>query len=232
MLQAVDATLRLEEARAAVARAEANVRFAESQHTLAQTTAQRYSALLATGDVSRTVADQASTAAETSLQSVKTARASLGEARAQLALAQQALSYVSVAAPFAGFISARHVSVGEYVQPSTPVVTLLKIDPLRLILAHSGGSGRTGRRRPGHCRGRGCISRPFVPGPHYGHQSGRRSAIACVCRRGESAQSGRRPEARHVRRRHCRPGAHRPCDARSQRLRLSRMRARIHSVCS
>ena len=29
-----------------------------------------------------------------------------------------------------GFISAAEVSVGEYVQPSTPVVTLLKMDPL------------------------------------------------------------------------------------------------------
>ena len=39
-----------------------------------------------------------------------------------------------VAAPFSGFISERKVSVGEYVQPSTAVVTLLKMDPLRLQL--------------------------------------------------------------------------------------------------
>ena len=134
-LQAVDATLRLEEICATVARAQANLRLAESQHTLAQTTSQRYTALLAAGIVARTAADEASTAAETSLQSVNTARASVVEARAQLALTQQALSYVTVAAPFSGYISTRHVSVGEYVQPSTPVVTLLKLDPLRLSLA-------------------------------------------------------------------------------------------------
>ena len=133
-IQGIDAGLRLDEARAAAARAEANVKLAESQNNLAQTTAQRYAALLATGDVSKTVADQARTQAETSVQSVNTARASLAEARAQLAQAEKAVSDVVVAAPFAGYISARGVSVGEYVQPSTAVVTLLKIDPLRLQL--------------------------------------------------------------------------------------------------
>lgn len=134
-IQGIDAGLRLDEARAAVARADANVKLAESQNNLAQTTAQRYAALLATGDVSKTVADQARTQAETSVQSVNTARASLAEARAQLAQAEKAVTDVVVAAPFAGYISARGVSVGEYVQPSTSVVTLLKIDPLRLQLS-------------------------------------------------------------------------------------------------
>jgi RND family efflux transporter MFP subunit len=133
-LQGVDAGLRLDEAIAAVTRAEASVKLAESQNELAQTTAQRYASLLATGDVSRTVADQARTEAETSIQNVNTARATLAQARAQLALAEKAVSDVVVAAPFDGFISERKVSLGEYVQPSTAVVTLLKIDPLRLQL--------------------------------------------------------------------------------------------------
>jgi RND family efflux transporter MFP subunit len=137
-IQGVDAGLRLEEARAAAARAEANVKLAESQNTLAQTTTQRYASLLATGDVSKTVADQARTQAETSVQSVNTARASLAEARAQLALAEKAVADVVVAAPFSGYISDRKVSLGEYVQPSTAVVTLLKIDPLRLRLTIPG----------------------------------------------------------------------------------------------
>jgi RND family efflux transporter MFP subunit len=137
-IQGVDAGLRLEEARAAATRAEANVKLAESQNTLAQTTAQRYASLLATGDVSKTVAEQARTQAETSVQSVNTAVASLAEARAQLALAEKAVADVVVAAPFSGYISDRKVSLGEYVQPSTAVVTLLKIDPLRLRLTIPG----------------------------------------------------------------------------------------------
>jgi RND family efflux transporter MFP subunit len=130
----VNAGLRLDEARAAVDRAAANVKLADAQNTLAQTTAARYEALLATGDVSRTVADQARTQAETALQSANTARASLAEARAQLALAEKAVADVVVVAPFSGFISDRKVSTGEYVQPSTAVVTLVSVDPLRLRL--------------------------------------------------------------------------------------------------
>jgi RND family efflux transporter MFP subunit len=137
-LEGIDAGLRLDEARATVARAEASVKFAESQNELAQTTARRYASLLATGDVSRTVADQARTEAETMLQNVNTARATLAQARAQLALAEKAVADVVVSAPFAGFISERKVSLGEYVQPSMPVVTLLKIDPLRLQLSLPG----------------------------------------------------------------------------------------------
>jgi RND family efflux transporter MFP subunit len=133
-LQGIDAGLRLDEARAAVSRAEANLKLAESQNALAQTTAQRYAALLATGDVSSTVADQARTGAETSVQNVNTARATVAQARAQLALADKAVADVAVLAPFSGYISERRVSLGEYVQPSTAVVTLLKIDPLRLRL--------------------------------------------------------------------------------------------------
>jgi membrane fusion protein, multidrug efflux system len=133
-LQAVDAGLRLDEAKAAVSRAEATLKLAESQDTLAQTTSQRYARLAATGDLSRELVDQAKTQAETSQQNVNTARASVAEARAQLALAEKAFADVVVLAPFSGYISSRKVSMGEYVQPSTPVLTLLKIDPLRLQL--------------------------------------------------------------------------------------------------
>ena len=134
----VNAGLRLDEARASADRAAANVKLAEAQNTLAQTTAARYAALLATGDVSRTVADQARTQAETALQSANTARASLAEARAQLALAEKAVADVVVVAPFSGFIADRKVSTGEYVQPSTAVVTLVSLDPLRLRLTVPG----------------------------------------------------------------------------------------------
>ena len=137
-LQGVDAGLRLDEARAAVSRAEASLRLSESQNSLAQTTAQRYASLQATGDVSSTVADQAKTGAETAVQNVNTARATLAQARAQLALAEKAVADVAILAPFSGYISERRVSLGEYVQPSNPVVTLLKTDPLRLRLTIPG----------------------------------------------------------------------------------------------
>jgi RND family efflux transporter MFP subunit len=136
--QAVDANLRLDEARAALARAEANLKLAESQNELAQTTGKRHAALLAGGLVPQTVADEARTQAETAANGVSVARASLAQVRAQLALAEKAVSDVVVVAPFAGYISARRVAVGEFVQPSTAVVTLLRIDPLRLQLTIPG----------------------------------------------------------------------------------------------
>jgi membrane fusion protein (multidrug efflux system) len=133
-IQEVDAKLRLEEARAAASRAEANLQLAESQNALAQTTAKRNATLLATGLVPQTVADEARTQGEVAAHTVLVARSSLQQARAQLALAEKAVKDVIVEAPFAGYISERRVSVGEFVQPSTAVVTLLRIDPLRLQL--------------------------------------------------------------------------------------------------
>ena len=133
-IQAVDANLRLEEARAAVERAEANLKLAQSQNALAQTTAKRNEALLKGGLVPQTTADEARTQAETSANSVLVARATVSQSRAQLALAEKAVNDVVVVAPFAGYISQRRVAAGEFVQPSTAVVTLLRIDPLRLQL--------------------------------------------------------------------------------------------------
>ena len=133
-IQGVDANLRLDEVRAAVARAEANLKLAESQNALAQTTAKRNAALLAGGLIPQTVADEARTQADNAANSVLVAGASVAQARAQLALAEKAVADVVVVAPFAGYISQRRVALGEFVQPSTAVVTLLRIDPLRLQL--------------------------------------------------------------------------------------------------
>jgi membrane fusion protein (multidrug efflux system) len=137
-IQAEAANLRLQDARAAVARAEANLKLSQSQDALAQTTAKRNEALLKGGLIPQTTADEARTQAETAANNVLVARASLDQAKAQLALAEKAASDVVVDAPFAGYVSQRRVAVGEYVQPSTAVVTLLRIDPLRLQLTIPG----------------------------------------------------------------------------------------------
>jgi membrane fusion protein (multidrug efflux system) len=133
-IQGETANLRLQDARAAMTRAEANVKLAESQNALAQTTAKRNEALLKGGLIPQTTADEARTQAENAFNGVLVARASLDQAKAQVALAEKVASDVVVNAPFAGYVSQRRVSVGEYVQPSTAVVTLLRIDPLRLQL--------------------------------------------------------------------------------------------------
>lgn len=141
-IQGVNANLRLDEAKASLSRAEANLKLAEARNELAQTTTKRNATLMEKGLVPQTVADEARTQAETAAAAVHVARASLEEARAQLALAQKAVEDVVVAAPFSGYISQRRVSLGEFVQPSTAVVTLLRIDPLRLQLTIPGVQAR------------------------------------------------------------------------------------------
>lgn len=59
-------------------------------------------------------------------------RAQVGERRAQLALARQNLADCVIRAPFAGAITRRHASLGEYLPVNAPVVSLVRQHPLRI----------------------------------------------------------------------------------------------------
>ncbi len=59
-------------------------------------------------------------------------RAELTERRAQLALARQNLADCMVRAPFAGAITRRQASAGEYLAINAPVVTLVRQHPIRI----------------------------------------------------------------------------------------------------
>ncbi|MBZ0120793.1 MAG: efflux RND transporter periplasmic adaptor subunit, partial [Sandaracinaceae bacterium] len=71
---------------------------------------------------------------QSALNAARGAIASLASARVALSQASSALTETTVRAPFAGEIADRMVSVGEYVSPQTPLVTLVRTDPLRLEL--------------------------------------------------------------------------------------------------
>lgn len=133
-LQPDDSELRLQEAEAALRRSEAALRQAEERNALAQANAARYLTLVETGDVSKTVADQARTEAATGAAAVATAQAEVEQQRARLALARKAVADVVVRAPFDGFVSERPVAVGEHVTPTTTIARVLKIDPVKLQL--------------------------------------------------------------------------------------------------
>ncbi|MEZ5290976.1 MAG: efflux RND transporter periplasmic adaptor subunit [Vicinamibacterales bacterium] len=60
---------------------------------------------------------------------------SLKAAEARLALARNAQDDTTVRAPFAGLVVERRVSVGDYVNRGTVVVTVVRVDPLRLELS-------------------------------------------------------------------------------------------------
>ncbi|MCC7178811.1 MAG: efflux RND transporter periplasmic adaptor subunit [Acidobacteria bacterium] len=133
-LSTADATLRLEQARAGLLQAEAMAAQARERYNLARATAARYEALVATGDVSRTLQEQAATEAATTRQGVATAEAAIADARSRVALAQKALDDTTIRAPFDGFITERPAAVGEHVSTSSTVATVMKLDPIRLRL--------------------------------------------------------------------------------------------------
>jgi RND family efflux transporter MFP subunit len=59
---------------------------------------------------------------------------SLEAARARVAMANKSLADTTVRAPFAGEVVERKVSVGDFVNTGTAVATVVRINPLRLLL--------------------------------------------------------------------------------------------------
>jgi RND family efflux transporter MFP subunit len=54
--------------------------------------------------------------------------------RARVAMARKTLADTTVRAPYAGLVVERHAHVGQYVQRGTKIVTLVRVDPLRVEL--------------------------------------------------------------------------------------------------
>lgn len=128
---------------------------AEAAARLAETNLRRYAILVESGDVARSVYDQSRTQAETaraqaasarqqyeaalnaargSNQGIVSAEAGVEAARAQLALAQKAVDDTTIRAPFSGYVSDRPIAVGEYVTPASRIATILRTNPVKLIL--------------------------------------------------------------------------------------------------
>lgn len=134
----------------------------ESDLTLAETTQRRYLNLLESGDTSRLVVDQrrnetekaraavnearenlkaAENTARQSNQAIAASRANVGSAQAAVqsavsatALAAKTVSDTAIRAPFAGYVSARAIAVGENVSPTTPIATIVRTNPIKVRL--------------------------------------------------------------------------------------------------
>ncbi|MBM3779457.1 MAG: efflux RND transporter periplasmic adaptor subunit [Acidimicrobiia bacterium] len=115
-----DARLRLRQAQASLQQVSA-----EAAHAAAE--AERNARLAESGDISRSVYERLRTARET-------AEAAVAVASAQVASAEKGVADVVIEAPFGGHVSRRPVAAGEHVTPGSPVVTLVRIRPLRLEL--------------------------------------------------------------------------------------------------
>jgi RND family efflux transporter MFP subunit len=118
-----------------------NVANAKAELTLAEADFARFKSLLDQRIVSQAEFDQQRTRVEAAKQRYEAQRntaqqdfRSLEAARARVSLARKSLGDTTVRAPFAGVVVERKVSVGDYVSPGTQVATVVRINPLRVLL--------------------------------------------------------------------------------------------------
>jgi RND family efflux transporter MFP subunit len=72
---------------------------------------------------------------EDAIEEVRNRQAVLAERRSELAIARQQLLDSELKAPLDAAVRQRHASAGEYLVAGSPIVTLVRIHPLRLRLA-------------------------------------------------------------------------------------------------
>lgn len=99
---------------------------------------QRVVALVESGVVARAEFESADAAFKVAqaryqdaVEEIRNRQALLAQRRTELSLARQALADTVVAAPFDGLVQERHASVGEYLGAAAPVVTVVRVNPLR-----------------------------------------------------------------------------------------------------
>jgi membrane fusion protein (multidrug efflux system) len=85
-------------------------------------------------NASRQQYEAALNAARQNYQGVATQEAGQLGTRAQLAMAEKVLADTQVRAPFAGYVSARAATPGEYVSTSSKIATILRVTPIKLEL--------------------------------------------------------------------------------------------------
>lgn len=120
---------------AAIRTALANLDDARTQNQRAEQLASR--GLLAGAEVeaTRTKLRVAEAAYESAIETVRSLKASLQDRRAAYELAQKKLNDAVIRAPIAGAVAERLVQPGEFIKEDTPVITLVQMDPLKVITA-------------------------------------------------------------------------------------------------
>ena len=113
---------------------------------------------------------------DSALQNAKNLRADIDASNATLKLADRQLRDATIRAPFDGYVQKRLVSLGEFVKSQTPVMTVVRVDPLKADWrrfpsgwrrgSRSASRSICGRRVPGQDRSRHGVA----------HQPGRQHA--------------------------------------------------------
>jgi membrane fusion protein (multidrug efflux system) len=70
---------------------------------------------------------------DAALQNARNLRADIDAAAASVKLAERQLRDASITAPFDGVVEQRLVSLGEFVKTQTPVMNIVRVDPLELV---------------------------------------------------------------------------------------------------
>lgn len=129
-----------QEARSAQAEVDSAIAAAESQAVLARTTYQRMKNLHERKSLSDQEFDEASArlaAAEANLRMAQARKGQVAEkilqASAGVAAAESQLSYLRIAAPFAGVVTARMAEPGALASPGTPLLKLEQTGNYRLV---------------------------------------------------------------------------------------------------
>jgi multidrug efflux pump subunit AcrA (membrane-fusion protein) len=112
---------------------------------LAEKNLKRYEKLVESGDVSRANFDQQKSQrdqaseqykalihqAEQNYATIANSQAAVEAAQTNLSLVKRNLTYTTVVAPMAGYVSDRPADVGEYISPQQKVATIVSLNPLR-----------------------------------------------------------------------------------------------------
>ncbi|MFL6228259.1 MAG: efflux RND transporter periplasmic adaptor subunit [Pyrinomonadaceae bacterium] len=83
------------------------------------------------------------------VEEIRNRQALLAQRRTELALARQQLADTSIVAPFDGVVQERKASAGEYLAAGAPVLTLVRVNPLRFraeVPERDAGSVRAGQQ--------------------------------------------------------------------------------------
>ncbi|MCA1593916.1 MAG: efflux RND transporter periplasmic adaptor subunit [Acidobacteria bacterium] len=114
------------------------VRQARAVMEEARTNRQRTVTLVEQGVVARAEYESADAAYKVAvskyqdaIEEIRNRQALLAQRRSEVALARQALSDTIVYAPFDGIVQEKKASVGEYLGAGAPVVTIVRVNPLR-----------------------------------------------------------------------------------------------------
>ncbi|MFT6987582.1 MAG: RND family efflux transporter MFP subunit [Psychromonas sp.] len=111
---------------AVLAVAEAELLRSRALYNESMLTYQRYKKLFPKGAISQGQLDQAEAAAKTNKQLTMAAQANLNKAK-------ESLDYTIIKAPYSGFVTARHIEIGETINPGQPLFSGMSLQKLRAV---------------------------------------------------------------------------------------------------